>query len=745
MRSETTPILTQEKEGGPRHTALIMVLAVAWLALTVIQWRMFKAVGGGGSPLDTIAVFALVNVNILILLLLLFLILRNIAKLLLDRKRGVLGARLKTKLVLAFLATTAIPTTVLFLTSAGFLAQSIDSWFTTRVDNALTTAMEVARSHYANEEQQLLWAGRTIGESAAVSLEREPAAKPVTVAARLRPEAERLGLSSVQIFLAEAELRIPIPGAGGVPEWVSSDSAELRDALSGGKASTRIVRVEERDYLRAVAPLERDGKVVGAVVADRLMPAWTLNRLDEIRRGYEEYRQTQLLKAPLKVSYIFPLLLVALLILFAVTWLGFRMAKNITEPIGALAEATQRVAGGDLNFQLKVATADEVGTLVRYFNVMTRDLLQTNEKVEAAQETLRRTNVELEARRIYMEAVLERITAGVVGTDAGGRITTANPAAAKMLALPANPKGMAYGEVFPPEAAGVVEEIFSDRKGRKHMVQRQVILPGEGMRRTVMVHVTRLRDESGAALGMVVVLNDLTDLAKAERAQAWREVARRIAHEIKNPLTPIQLSAQRLRRRYSELLEEAEGEVLDEATRTIVAQVDGLKYMVNEFSRFAKMPEAHPAPADINALVADVIGLYRPAHAEIRFDVQFDQAVPAVEVDAEQIKRALVNLLDNAVSALEGLDYAVVEVLTQHDPVEQVVRVVIADNGPGLAPAARERLFEPYFSTKKSGTGLGLAIVKSIMDDHRGYVRAVDNRPQGTRFILEFPLSGANA
>jgi two-component system nitrogen regulation sensor histidine kinase NtrY len=306
--------------------------------------------------------------------------------------------------------------------------------------------------------------------------------------------------------------------------------------------------------------------------------------------------------------------------------------------------------------------------------------------------------------------------------------------------------GHPYKKVLADDVRSVLESIYAEkRKEKVDVVQRQVVLPGEQQGRTVMVHLTTLRGDGGAILGYVLVLNDLTDLVRAQKAQAWREVARRVAHEIKNPLTPIQLSAQRLRRRYGDLIATPDGEVLDESTRTIITQVDGLKYMVNEFSRFAKLPESRPVPSSFNPVVEEVITLYRTPHPEIEFEVKLAEDLPTLEIDVEQVKRALVNLMDNAVSALDDLGHRRIEVTTGYDPEREVIRFEIADNGHGLSASAKEKLFEPYFSTKKSGTGLGLAIVKSIMEDHRGYVRAVDNPPRGTRFVLEFPLPGADA
>jgi two-component system nitrogen regulation sensor histidine kinase NtrY len=733
---ETIRLLTKKR-------VAITGLLIVWLILTVAQWRMFRG-GIGGSPAETTIAFGLINLNIIVILLLLFLSLRNVAKLIVERKRGAMGSHLKTKLVLAFLATTVIPTTLLFLASASFLSLSVDRWFSQRVDQALKNAIDVARTYYGSEERQVAWAGRALADRLESETPANPGAKEVT--GLLKPELASLEIHHVHLLQKGAENIAVNADKAPAPASVDAESAEIRSAFAQGKANSLIVQAPEGSYLRSITPVMREGKVSAVLLVDRYMPVWTLRRLEEIRNGFEEYKQTELLKKPIKGSYILPLLFVSILITFAAIWFGFYLARTITEPIGALADATHRIAVGDLDFELQVSTGDEMGKLVQAFNLMTKDLRESRAHVDAAQETLKGTNAELNARRIYMETVLERITAGVVGTDPSGVITTINHSAIKLLGITGEAEGLSYRKVLSEEVRKTVEDVFAEkRKEKSDVVQKQVVLPGEVSGRTVMAHLTTLRGEGGAILGHVLVLNDLTDLVKAQKAQAWREVARRVAHEIKNPLTPIQLSAQRLRRRYGELLETPDGEVLDESTRTIITQVDGLKYMVNEFSRFAKLPESKPVPASFNPVVEEVVTLYRTPHPDIEFDVKLAEDLPTVEIDVEQVKRALVNLMDNAVSALEEVDKPRIEVTTGHDPEREVIRLTVADNGHGLTSSAREKLFEPYFSTKKSGTGLGLAIVKTIMEDHRGYVRAVDNPPRGTRFVLEFPLPGAEA
>ncbi|NOY44036.1 MAG: HAMP domain-containing protein [Deltaproteobacteria bacterium] len=707
----------------------LLILLILWVLGAAALWRLmgFRTV----SVRESLGFFALVNLHILLLLLLLYLCLRNLTKLVFEWRRGVLGARLRTKLVLAFLAITVIPTALLFLASAGFLARSIDSWFSDRVEGALRQALEVARAYYREQEDRVLDGARTVAQAVspleAPDLERRIEALGLAAVYRLGPDGRLVGWAS-----RRGRPVAPPPTA---------DEAPVKEALEGREAAT-ILNTDRGDFIRAAVPAPAGG----VVVADVHLPGRTLERLEEITAGFEEYRQLQILRTPIKVSYILPLLLVALLLVFAAIWFGFYLARGITGPIQKLAEATQRVAGGDLNFELDVPSRDEVGVLVASFNRMTRDLRASRAEVERTQATLERANAELEERRRYMEIVLSRVTAGVVSADPEGRITTVNPSACDLLGLPPDCVGRLYRDVLPPEVERPLTEIGRELERSRHdTIQRQVTVDGPGRRSTLMVHMTRLRDDEGRHLGTVAVVDDLTDLVLAQRARAWQEVARRMAHEIKNPLTPIQLSAQRLRRRYADLLEREDGAVLDEATRTIVAQVEGLKRLVNAFSRFARMPECRPGPEDLNRLVDEVVGLYRPAHPEIRFEAHLDPNLPTVLVDGEQMRRVFVNLLDNAVAALQGCEDAWVEVVTDYDPSSRGVRVSVADNGPGLSPEARQRLFEPYFSTKEGGTGLGLAIVKSIVSDHGGSIRAHDNRPRGTRFLIELPLDGAQS
>jgi two-component system nitrogen regulation sensor histidine kinase NtrY len=459
-------------------------------------------------------------------------------------------------------------------------------------------------------------------------------------------------------------------------------------------------------------------------------------------------------KSPLKTSYVTILTTITLLVVFAATWLGIHLSREIAVPLHSLAGAAKAVAGGDLDITVPDPGSDEIGEVVSAFNSMTGELKASRAKLQAANDDLKASIVELEQRRRYMEVVLTNIAAGVVALDRDGRFSAMNDAAARLLAVdPATVIGKRYREVLPGSVLEIAREFLreleppegpADAPGRTASASRQVPISIKGEIKQVLITVTALRDSSLGYLGMVVVLDDLTPILRAQRVAAWREVARRIAHEIKNPLTPVQLSAQRLRRRFSEQIGEGK-EIFDECTTTIERQVDELRRMVNEFSEFARMPEARLLPGDLNATVAEAVSLYKNAHAGIRIELTADAAVPSFDLDREQIKRAVINLLDNACAAVADGAGTEVTVSTDYDRAIGIVRLTIADDGAGMSDDVKSRLFEPYFSTKKGGTGLGLTIVHRIVADHEGFIRVQENRPKGTRFVIELPAKGAEA
>jgi two-component system nitrogen regulation sensor histidine kinase NtrY len=428
------------------------------------------------------------------------------------------------------------------------------------------------------------------------------------------------------------------------------------------------------------------------------------------------------LKAPVKNSYILTLLLITLVIIFAATWCGLYLAKGITVPIQKLAEGTHEVAQGNWDYKIDSGGDDEIGILVESFNQMTRDLKQSN--------------LELEQRKRFVETLLANITAGVIAVDPTGRITTWNKTAEEMLGVEAaSVLGKNQDEAFQGGRLHVMQDILESVKDRES-VERQIQISVADQLLTVVVMAATLRDDEEKTMGVMVFLEDITQIQKVQRMEAWREVARRIAHEIKNPLTPIQLSAERLRKRYAKLLE-GNGAILDKCTSTIIQQVDELKNLVNEFSNFARLPSAHLTRNDLNGIVQEALFLFKEGHNNIHFQFRSGD-IPRLDLDREQIKRVVINLLDNGVAAVNEMGE--IQIATSHDPSRGVVYLEIADNGCGVAPEVRSRIFEPYFSTKKNGTGLGLAIVSQIIEDHRGYIRVRPNEPRGTKFTIEFPV-----
>jgi two-component system, NtrC family, nitrogen regulation sensor histidine kinase NtrY len=380
-----------------------------------------------------------------------------------------------------------------------------------------------------------------------------------------------------------------------------------------------------------------------------------------------------------------------------------------------------------------------MGLLVNSFNRMTMDLKTGKNSLESANQELVASNLELEQRRLYMEIVLANVAAGVVSVDAKGRILTINKSAERMLNIKAKRIiGKNYKGILSYENRKMVDAfIRDDGLLRKGFMNKQIRISAGNRQLTLLVSLNVLQDDRGQYLGLVAVLEDLTEIEKAQRMAAWREVARRIAHEVKNPLTPIQLSAQRLKKRYGEKLSEEDKKVFHECTGMIITQVDELKHLVNEFSNFARMPAANPAPSNISEIIEESLTLYKEAQKNISFVFNRSGKVPIFNLDREQIKRVMINLLENAIEAIEDRGEVVIDLA--YDSVLKMVRIEVADNGRGIDFRNKTRLFEPYFSTKKHGTGLGLAIVNTIITDHDGFIRIKDNHPKGTKFVIELP------
>ncbi|PLX79501.1 MAG: PAS domain-containing sensor histidine kinase [Desulfuromonas sp.] len=691
-----------------------------------------------------ILVLALININILLIILCLFLVFRNVFKLLLERRRDLPGARLRSKLVLAFVTLSLVPTMLLFFVSAGFITNSIENWFNTQIEDSLRESLEVAQTYYKNSASNALYYAdqisliikdqKLLNEENLLTLEQ-----------MIHQKQKEYNLGIVEVFSSTLEELVravnpQVPAA----EFTDPGSDNIHEALQGNRF-TRISPIGRADLIRGIVPVYSNWNpddVVGVVVVNYYVPYSLVNKMNEISNSFDQFKSTKLLKGKIQKGYVLFLLLIALVIIFLATWAGFYLARGITGPIQDLAEATNRVSTGDLEVTIDSHSNDEVGSLIIAFNKMTADLRQGQREIHHANQELQSSNLELEQRRRYMEIVLANVTAGVISIDSQGRLTTINKSAAKLLRLsPEKIVGRNFRDVIPAAYQPMVKDILKDlMNSGKNTLRRQVTLPLADGKLTLLINISTLKDESGEFMGTVVVFDDLTQLLKVQRMAAWREVARRIAHEIKNPLTPIQLSAQRLRRRYLDRFTD-DSSIFDECTNVIIRQVDDLKNLVNEFSNFARMPTSNPTENNLNEVISEALILFQEGHRDISFSFSPDASLPIFSLDREQVKRVVINLLDNAVAATTSNGQ--VDIITQFHPELQMAAMSISDNGSGIAPEDKPRLFEPYFSTKKAGTGLGLAIVSTIVADHNGYIRVHDNSPQGTTFTIELPIATA--
>ncbi|HBA88440.1 MAG TPA: PAS domain-containing sensor histidine kinase [Geobacter sp.] len=722
-----------------REAVIVCVSLLTILILTFLEMHLSRI--SSDVPMGSnITIFGIINVIILLIILLVYLVFRNIAKLFLERRRNAPGSKLRTKLVLAFVTLSLVPTMLLFFVSAGFITNSIQNWFNKQVETSLNESMEVAQVYYKTSAANALYYGQQISdlikEQKLLNEENLPQLK-----ALVRQKQKEYNLGVVEVFSSQREELIRASNPK-VPQgdFTNPSSEDINVGLAGQKL-TRVNAIGKADLIRGIVPVRsnyNDKDVVGVIVVNYYVPYSLVSKMKEISASYHEFRQLKIMKNPIATGYILTLFLITMVIVFLAVWFGIYLARSLTIPIQELAEATRQVAEGNLDVHLGESGSDEIGMLISSFNRMTQDLRENQLALQQTNEELQKSNLELEQRRRYMEAVLANVTAGIISVDKSGLLTTVNKSAEKLLLINTDRvSGKNFREVLRSEHLDIVKGLLRDMVLAKHdSIVRQVVIPMRDTELTLLTSLTVLKDENDAFMGMVVVLDDMTSLIKAQRMAAWREVARRIAHEIKNPLTPIQLSAQRLRKRYLSRFE-GEEEVFDQCTAMIIKSVDELKGLVNEFSNFARMPASVLKPNDLNGILKEALTLYVEAHRHIRFTLNADEELPPILLDHDQIKRVVINLLDNAVAAIEG--EGDIELSTRYDSTLKMATLTVSDTGHGIAAEDRPRLFEPYFSRKKSGTGLGLAIVNTIITDHHGFIRAKENYPKGSRFVIELP------
>ena len=729
---------TDELKKRRRERIAILVVIAVIIVLTYIESHL-SSIEGLLPISNEVLIFGLININLILIIFLIFLISRNLTKLIFERRRGILGSKLRTKLVVAFMILSLIPTVILFLVSIKFLSYSIDSWFDIKMGRAFNLSLEVAQDYYQKFSDNAKYYALQIGsEITDNKLYEKEQAEYLEAFLIQRQRYLNLGSITVRFDNRDEELFLKDPGNPDILPPTFSPRV-LEDAFMGKDLSI-VSSVGGGEMISGIAPLYSNfspKEVIGVIAVSYYIDKRLIEKMSIISRTSEDYKQLKLLKNPIKISYTVTLFIVTLLIIFSSMWFGLFLAKGITVPVQDLAEATHQVAHGNLDYHIDVLAEDEIGVLADSFNQMTKDLKKNSLE-------LKHVNIDLEQRRKYMETVLRNVSAGVVSIDRNNVVSTINSAAEKMLGINGGDiLNRKYEDVLKPEPMELVRELLEELNANDGgFVERQIQLIVKDKVMAILVSATILRDDDNNYMGIVAVFEDLTQLQKTERIAAWREAAKRIAHEIKNPLTPLKLSAERLQRKYGDKIEGETDSVFHECTKTIINQVEILKNLVNEFSQFARMPETNPSLNGLNEVIEDSVILFQDAHKDIDFDFRKDSGIPLLNIDAEQIKRVMVNLLDNAVAAVSAVDRdGKVEISTQYDKNHRRVKLDVRDNGLGISPEDKMKLFEPYFSTKKAGTGLGLVIVSSIISDHNGSVNVTDNIQGGTIVSIELPVA----
>jgi two-component system, NtrC family, nitrogen regulation sensor histidine kinase NtrY len=749
--------MTPRRAGGPRSTSdpqpprrrfrdspRLILVGIAVLAAFLAAMLLAASRLRFAPELFTeVVLYALIAVDLTMLAALAFVLARNLIKVIVERNRALPFARFRSKLVAVLMAMTVVPAVLVLIVGSELISQNLERWFNAPMDDILSSANQIASDYYRERQvlvgDQAQRIARSIADAGLAKGDEQPLRE------MLNAELASQQVSRVAVYGVEANGALSTSAVdAAAPNVPSSFNHRVVDRLaaqtlagSGDSHATESID-GAGDLLHAAAVIRpAHGRVEGVVVATDYLTGGVVARSRRMTQAFESYSQLRVLKRPLTGLYLSFFLMVTLFILVGSLWMGSYLAKRITRPVSALAAAAKEIGAGHLDQRVEPQSNDEFGLLVDAFNTMAGELATSRRRVERSTLELERKHVEVENRRRYIETILERITTGIVSVDADGLVTTINSAASRLLTLDGAVVGRPARAVFDRADLQPLGALLSDGGGKKaESAVREIPVLHDGQELQLAVVTTTLVGDSGAPAGLLLVLDDVTPLIRAQKVAAWREVARRLAHEIKNPLTPIQLSAERMRRQFAGR-PAADRALVDECAATIVGEVESLKGLVDEFSQFARMPSPRTVPTDVAALIGEALGLYEGIFADVSIVTRFAPDLPLVRIDVEQIRRVVINLVDNAIEAMERKGEIVVE--TALDEANRVVRIVIADNGPGIPASERDKLFLPYYSTKRRGSGLGLAIVRRVIAEHGGSIEVGDNTPHGTRFTIELP------
>jgi two-component system nitrogen regulation sensor histidine kinase NtrY len=712
-----------------RKREILSIFSISILLAFLIGVEVFIFRSGQNLPSSYVLFFiGLVNINLILVLLLLFLIFRNVVKVFIERRGKVFGSSLKSKLMILFVSFSVIPTLLVFIISVFYLNSSFEKWFSQRMLSVLRNASEVIDTFIANEKKR----GYEFARIATKELSKKNISNPALVGHQLEKIRSQYQLDAIEYYKDLLTQRSVAQDKTLNSEIVPGLTFDfLQRGLTEHDEASTIQIFGDYNLLRVMVPLDKK-KDQGVIIITKFLNLTPGSKFDDIVGAYQEFHSNSIVEYPLKSIYFIMLIVMTLVILFAAVWFGFYLAKQLSIPLVQLGRATKRVAAGDYS-QLEIESgSEEINSLIGSFNQMIGNLSSSELEL---QQTIKNLN---EYTR-YVEIVLKNVSAGVISVDMNGHLTTINRRACELLQInPENAVGKHFRATISEENyklfAGIVRSmqensLVSLQKEVRIMVDKETI--------PLSIHISILKNEAKSEIGRIMVFDDMTPIVNAQRAAAWTEVARRIAHEIKNPLTPIRLSAERIAKKFG-------GQITDPAfqdsIRMIVSQVDDMRILVNEFSQFARLPQINTIPGQLNQVLKQTAMIYVEALPQINFELIFAPHLPEFKFDPDQMKRVFVNLIDNAVGAVQNSDKPSIEIKTEYQAQHRVLKILISDNGVGIPQRDRMRVFEPYFSTKEKGTGLGLPIVKSIIEDHSGVIRALENVPQGTKMFIEIPV-----
>jgi two-component system nitrogen regulation sensor histidine kinase NtrY len=720
--------MADSRKKGPRVIGAIIILLI--VLFFTIEFFIRESQEFSPTRLTNVLLSSLQIVVLLLGLILFFILGRNMAKLYLERKRKVVGSHFKTKLVIFFIALSFIPTLLLFFFASDFVSRNIEQWFQTPLDKLLDDTKSVAdgftlnteelTDHYAQQLSRAIMAGKLINP------ENRPALRDF-----IRNKLTEYRLDEIGIFLDDEELFSYIN-----PNMPLQDYRDLKANLVKraqlGEAFRSIEPMGSGEMIRRGASFTMPSVGSVLVTTGKFLPQNYAQKMNNITAYVQRYRLLKTQKNPMKTFYLMTLIFLTLLIIFAASWIGFHLAKSINVPIEKLVQATREVSRGNLDVKVEDPASDEIGTLIDSFNQMIFDL-------KTSQMSIAQKTSELESRKRYIETILDNITTGVITLDGKGAIMTMNPSARGMLAIAEKDViGKSYRTILgSARYAEVLRNIDWGMKNRYKLADKEIGITTNGQMTHLALALSPLKQTDGEFSGLIIVLDDLTQLIKAQKIAAWKEVAQRVAHEIKNPLTPIQLSAERIIKNLQKG-EPGHQAVIEEGARTIIQEARTIKSLVDEFSNFARMPKIQLQSADIHQIIDQTLAFFKGIFTDIEFEVDYSSEVPAsVPADPEQMKRAIINVLDNSIDAMNKKGR--IGIRTTFDKEPQRVTIEIVDSGPGIPADDRFKLFLPHYSTKKKGMGLGLAIVNQIIRDHNGSVNIENNKPHGAKFTIQIP------